>query len=1452
VSQPEEQGKPDRPAGGARKLRVPLALLLAMLAAFGGYYYHYFKQNGASLAARNFRILATLGKQVKKVVEGPGKVLKGLEGIQPLADGNLNLNPEQTLAQAPDLLGLSFKYQELKASPDQQDKKADPDYEKCSALHDICETLEPAPEGEGQRLKLHHEGARTLHAWLPLDELLDPLFRPHLASEAFDPSRRAFDTLLLADENGQWIYQPGRQGLPAMSVPHLDVLLETARPPLPAGAAKSPAAASAARLQAATGSSQRFDVEVAGRDFALFIQPVPMPLLGVANTGKKDHQPPRWLLCGLLAHEGIKSQSLAVTPSYLAAAVAMLLLALFSWPLLKFKLLGERQRVRMTDVLMAALCSLLSISLVTLLLLDLYHHHQLERHSDRQVRTLASRLEMNLEREMRRAYCQLETLENAAGSGNLETLESAASTSNVQANGAKQDPQQRQWAQKWNQEWVKGQVEPYPYWTEFALVDGAGQQRGKWSNGGWRSVHLNVAPRLYFKSALHGSGLWQLPSWDGRRAAASGDADCVPRHDPGKFRLESIVSSIRGSREAVLSKPAAGAPLEECAAAGSAPSSRDCVATLALPMLSTIDPVVPVGFQFIVVADDETKDNVLFHSHPERNLSENLLDETDHDPSLRSALRARHPATMDLRYAGEAYRAGLEPVRGLPWTVVALQARGPVETVNLLGVLTTAVLLLFYVGAFALALSAVALLRPGYRAGWLWPARERANDYLRLVLVYALLCVAFTLASLLLPGGGQLVGVAWLLPLLALVLGHFQLSRRKWRGPRKVVVVASGLLLLGVLLAALLVPLEAGPVLRGTAVLAVLAMLAAAFLVYAYPRGWVRLTRRVRVPISLTYPAVGLLLLLLTAVLPTVCFFKTAQAIQTDSFIKRGQLELARDLERRDLERRLPKAAETTSDPLAIDRMKLARAVTQKDGSRLYPADRSLDFYGQAFFDTQLAPPSGDAAGKPQSAAAAWPELLGLLVPTYSNDAAEIRDLLHGEATGGDRHWEHVDDQLELQSSGLGRNAGARYALVSQLPPSSPLAAGRPSFAGRGAFAVAAAVLFAILLLGLLWGLAIFVSRHLFLVDLFEPIWSGREGDMPATVGSNVFLVSRHGRWRVTEDDRSFFRLDFKQLEEEPPGWASRILGVLSSVRDRNILLAGFERRILEPAFNDQKLALLENLVKDRTVVVLSTVSPTVLFARPEGGAVAPAASPGSEERWWALFACFTLIDEDVRTGQEASSESVTVLSLRRLRRLLRRGRRPVAAARDRFDSRLLERECGTDPFLLQIGDELDPLAAALDRRQLLEEFGERAESYYRALWASCSRDEKVVLGHLAQDGLVNEKNRRLVRRLMVRGLIRRQPYFRLMNETFRLYVVSPACRGQVLHLEQAAGASAWDRVRRPFFAVLVAAAVFFLYTQKQLVDNTTAVVGAFTAALPVLLKVADALGARRAGASAK
>ncbi len=121
-----------------------------------------------------------------------------------------------------------------------------------------------------------------------------------------------------------------------------------------------------------------------------------------------------------------------------------------------------------------------------------------------------------------------------------------------------------------------------------------------------------------------------------------------------------------------------------------------------------------------------------------------------------------------------------------------------------------------------------------------------------------------------------------------------------------------------------------------------------------------------------------------------------------------------------------------------------------------------------------------------------------------------------------------------------------------------------------------------------------------------------------------------------------------------------------------------------------------------------------------------------------------------------------------------------------------------------------------------------------------------MVLGHLAEEGLINAKNRRIVRRLMARGLVERAPNLCLMNETFRRSAVSSRCREQVLNLEQAAGRSAWDRFHWPFSVALAACAALILVTQQELLDSTVATVTGVTAGLPTLLKLLDTMGWKR------
>jgi hypothetical protein len=1485
MSQSDEDSKPSKPEpapGAMRRLGAPVAAVLACLAAVGGYHLFYARKNYAYLIDRDHRFLATRSRQIGEAIAGEGRMLQALDQLKGEIHGDLG----EALRKLKEQYEVTLD--DAATCPDPAAGGA-AGAGRAGAASATFVGIVPAPEGYG--LRLRYGG---LCASVQLGKLLGPLLA----------SRKAFSAVLLVDERGKVIYQP-----PELNLPRLDPLLSATGVPPARGDAKarpetteSAGEGAPAALRALHGAGREQEVEIRGRKYKLFSQPFTLPV-AAASVGAQhavhEHEegPQDWLVCGLIASDELLYDSIALSPPVLGAAVAVLLLALLGWPLCKLKLLGERRRMRLGDVIMVAVGSLLGVSWLTLSLLGLRQHWQLGRLGDAQLESFAARMAENLEDEIRRGYAQLEALECAA-TADPKTAAATPDRPYLRPELLAQKP---------------ALLASYPFADSFVLIapDGRGALR-------WTTDRVALAPRPaqardYFQRALRGN-LWQLPraraarpagsasatASGGRTSAGPGVCSAAPAlaggfppgpggRARGAFVLESVTSLISNRRQAVLAKPAAlGSP------------DRFAVATLALPMLSVIRPVLPPDVEFAVVDRDGA---VLFHSDPERNKVENLFDETNQDLHLMSAVRARGAATLDLRYWGESYRARVVPVHGPPWAVVALRDEGPLAAANVEAILVALVFLLLYAGAFGLGLLALALLRPGYRPEWLWPSPERSNDYVRLLLLYLLLCLVFVVTMALVPGSDHLVGAACLLVSLAIFLGYLQLTRHDWRLPAKAAWTA-GLVSLCLALALLLAPWEAsglrphGLASWSPSAITLPLVLAAVFLVLWKPTWWRRWTRRKRVAVAWAHPALGVLLLLLLSVLPVVAIWKTAVALSMDCFVKRGQLMLADALAaRRDRAERLYAerwgsgksgllalryGLADAAAPLAPTAPPAALAPQSSDAPLGEGSGRQslwdLDFYGDAFFSTRIENPeredgadprrgtSGQAGGnKAHGQADALPELLESLLPVYSSYAAESRELLHDRAT--DRHWDRDGDELSLESETLG------HRLVS-LPPRSWLApafsrsgalsaaaqpdgrAGQPGQAAGG-FSAASAVGTAVagaFFLALLAGLSWFISRRVFLVDLIEPLWSGRIG----AVGSNLFLVNRGRDW-PPRDPASFVPLHFRDLESQDPGWPDKRMELQRSQPGRTALVEGFEHRIFDPEFNDKKLAFLEDLIQDRTVVVLSAVSPDMLLARPAAavvsalsGAPQPVAAVDNRERWRALIAAFTVIDEDVRPrADEASLANVTVFAWKEMKELLRQvrdERTPLPRRDHRFNSPLLARECADNPVLIQFGRELDPFAIGLDRRQLLEELGERAEAYYRSLWATCCDDEKLVVGHLAEDGLINEHDRRWVRRLMARGLIRREPVFRLMNETFRRFVLSPACRREVQELEQCTGESPWDRFRRPFFATVAAGVVFFLATQKQLLDGTLAIAASVTAGLPAVAKVLDLMSGRRIG----
>ncbi|HYC58206.1 MAG TPA: hypothetical protein VEK79_01440 [Thermoanaerobaculia bacterium] len=153
---------------------------------------------------------------------------------------------------------------------------------------------------------------------------------------------------------------------------------------------------------------------------------------------------------------------------------------------------------------------------------------------------------------------------------------------------------------------------------------------------------------------------------------------------------------------------------------------------------------------------------------------------------------------------------------------------------------------------------------------------------------------------------------------------------------------------------------------------------------------------------------------------------------------------------------------------------------------------------------------------------------------------------------------------------------------------------------------------------------------------------------------------------------------------------------------------------------------------------------------------------------------------------------------------------------------------------------------------ELLDEISERAKQYYGALWRTCMPNGQLVLMQIAQTGLANGKTREDVLRLLARGLLRRDPQLRVMNETFPRFLVAQCATAPelALQLEQNVAGDAWNCFRVPFFAAIAVVMLFFFTTQRQTFDATIALAGSLAAGLPAFLKTLSGFG-ERSGAKA-
>jgi hypothetical protein len=307
---------------------------------------------------------------------------------------------------------------------------------------------------------------------------------------------------------------------------------------------------------------------------------------------------------------------------------------------------------------------------------------------------------------------------------------------------------------------------------------------------------------------------------------------------------------------------------------------------------------------------------------------------------------------------------------------------------------------------------------------------------------------------------------------------------------------------------------------------------------------------------------------------------------------------------------------------------------------------------------------------------------------------------------------------------------------------------------------------------------------------------------------------------------------------------------ILDSVRgklraDVPVFVRIYEEQEQDPAAGKAKRELLESLVRDYGCSV------TVIAGQAPGGSgVGLRASAGFMQ----------LPEEPSPTRLSSAWQSFVPVGWGRWEGAVDAGSdaragQGAVAAKSRV-GRLIESESRRDRNLKEIWGGIERHVEDATRQggqptvaELLDLLGDRAEHYYDSLWKTCQPGERVVLVHLAEDGFVNEKDRKTLRRLLVRGLIIRRPHFTVMNETFRRYLARHARAAEAAAPSSAR--SLWDSIRLPGSILVLSVLFVFAVTQQELFTVATAMVAGVPAAFAGLSKIAGMVANRRSGASA-
>jgi hypothetical protein len=1427
---------------------LPLITAVVLASVFCLYYFVYVKARREYLANRNFRALAVLGDQIQAMVSIHGSILEFSADLVDPERIKRKEELEQFVAIRPE--DRSKKWAERKP-------EALKDYVKYLAPG-FEFTTHPMPSKPGSRLDLQrrngnwellliahrHKGAKTDYVGsLELSRVLKPVV-----------GSLPFDDILLVSEQGTIVYQSNRAGPQFTTLTGLlQAQPDDAETKRTEGAADAPSGPPSERDdQEASGravnqnadqswrtkSKHLTEVILAGTRYKLFLQPVLVDAF--THDTNQDEPSQEWVLCGLTSAKTLEWEALSISSTFMVWLTALFLVIFMGTLVLKVLFINRREHLRLRELGFLGFFLVWLTSVFTLSGL-IAVGFPLNDDTEEQLDRLGTRLSRNIHDEL---WQMRDQLQEWCGSQELqEDLK--------QIKDGKSEVIRSKHIETEHGIDLPPEARTYRYLHNVFWTDDDGHQIIKWSASEYLTPMIDIS-----KSPLYTAP--KSTYLDGKGPAFHFDSTMPPN------KLEHLASLSISTMDC---NPGLFPPgIESDMKGGSA--------FLTAQPLSLIDPIVPFGYGFALV--DETG-LVLFHVDKTKNQRENFLQESDWSKQLEAAMFGHSiPRSLTVKYLGNDYQMRVMPVTGIsqaPWSLIVYRDVTFVRTLNLQSTTMTSLLLLAILAVPAMVISIWCLIRqPKFAAEWLWPNRARLSTYLSQIVIYTWLIILFLFLGFT-GSSEQNVAACITIPYSAFLLTAWCI----WAGAPRIKKGATRALLSGLvtilMFAAIVVllatiwkrsRLQAFIYLLCLGILALLPLLdrPLRYLALKFRRSFYRNkdAEQTCSPAEMSpyvwrgcYVLSVLLLLLLLGVLTPMTLFRASLNLERRLGIKQAQLHLASALD----QRLMSTKERCNQNKPGVDELGVPQCHEfQNPGSEKCPENKkskedentlSPNSPWKMIVLDPLFPTNGKVPVCPHSLRqkgrelnSGWfkklvyalhldynqtaAEMLGVIpdrIESQSGDpdnsastssASGTTEPMNGSGNrAGDNYpewfWDSEESKLTLRWHGVHslvpRNNEVignlqRAALLEKentependLLITSSLPASGIHLAGVG---VAAGVIVAIAFI--VWALA----RRIFLFHI-APLKMTGELRLAEAIreGQSVLVLVPPVRenWRLDPQKEP---IDLEKIATESR-WAEN-LDLDKLPVNTAIEILHFEYRLNDPKDDEQKKILIKRLLERENTQLAAVMR----------------VPPSPEE--YDMFRPLEVID----LREEPYHW-----------RQLYKG-----PAED-----LIWKECRPMAALWPIGAQLakDIKAEKIHSEETIaSEILERADGYYRLVWKECSDDQKFALAQLAEDGLLNPTNARAIGQLVRRGLITTDPQFRLMNESFRRFVLSATSAGLKQDWLRESRRSGWGRVHGAFFTTMILLGAFLLTTQNALWQSSAAYVTTALGALGTLAKLFNA-----------